>query len=114
MPAEVVAVELTVSVDDTAAVPVMLTGDGRLQVTGLVAPDGEVTKHVTATLPENPFVGVTVMVEVFPLVAPGARLMFWLLAMVNPCTPEAPLTIAMMPSVWMNMPLVSLAVTSTL
>jgi len=115
LPVEVVAVELTVSVEVTAAVPVMLTGVGRLQVMGLTAPVGAaVTAQLTATFPVNPLVGVTVMVEVFPLVAPGAMLRFGLLAMVKPCAPDAPLTMAVRPSVWMNMPLVSLAVTSTL
>ena len=115
MPAVVVAVEATVSVDVTAAVPVMLTGDGILQVTGLVAPVGaDVTVQLTATLPVNPLVGVTEMVEVFPLVAPGAMLMLWLLAMVKPGVADAPLTMAVIPSVWMYIPLASLAVTSTL
>ena len=115
MPVDVVAVEPTVSVDDTAAVPVILTGVGMLQVMGLTAPDGAaVTAQLTATLPVNPLVGVTEMVEVFPLVAPGAMLRFGLLAMVKPCAPDAPLTMAAIASVWMYIPLASLAVTSTL
>jgi hypothetical protein len=86
-----------------------------LQVMGLVAPEGEaVIAQVTATFPVNPLVGVTEMVEVFPLVAPGAILRFVLLVMVKPGAPDAPLTIAVIASVWIYMPLVSLAVTSTL
>jgi hypothetical protein len=97
----VVAVETAVSVKLTAAVPVMLTG-GRglgLQLIGLIAPDGAVTAQVSATLPVNPFVGVTVTVEVFPLVAPGAMLRFGLLVMVKPCALDAPLTMAVIASV---------------
>lgn len=44
----------------------------RLQVGGLVAPDGlEVMAHVKATIPENPFVGVTTMGVVFPVETPA-------------------------------------------
>jgi hypothetical protein len=47
-------------------VPLTETDVGeRLHVTGLVAPDGDVvTAQVSATVPENEFVGVTVIVEV--------------------------------------------------
>jgi hypothetical protein len=44
----------------------------RLHVVGLVAPDGEVViAHVSATVPVNELPGVTVMVDVLPLAAPG-------------------------------------------
>jgi hypothetical protein len=97
----VVAVEATLSVEFTLAeFGMLITGLGiKLQVMGLVAPDGPVTAQVRATLPVNPFVGVTEIVEVFPLVAPGTMLRFVLLVMVKPCAPDAPLTMAVMPSV---------------
>src|SRR4051794_40525928 len=48
----------------------------RLQVTGLVAPAGEiVTAHDRATVPVNELAGVTAMVEVLPLADPGVTLM---------------------------------------
>ena len=53
-----------------AAVPVTVA-DGMLQVTGLVALAGEVvTAQVSVTEPVNPFDGVTLTVEVLPVVAP--------------------------------------------
>ena len=57
-----------------AVAPVMLTGlvEPKLRVGGSCAPFAlEVTAAVSATLPVKPPVGVTVMVEVFPVVAPG-------------------------------------------
>ena len=53
----------------------MVTGlvKPKLKVGGSVAPLGlDVTAAVSATLPVKPPEGVTVMVEVFPVVAPGA------------------------------------------
>jgi len=48
----------------------------RLHVVGLVAPLGEfVIEHVRDTVPVKELEGVTVMVEVLPLVAPGVTLM---------------------------------------
>lgn len=58
-----------------AVVLVMLTGVvvPKLQLGKSSAPDGlEVSAQVRATLPVNPPLGVTVMVEVLPLAAPGA------------------------------------------
>lgn len=52
----------------------MLTGlvEPKLKVGGYWAPVGlEVTAAVSTTLPVKPPAGVTVMVEVFPVVAPG-------------------------------------------
>lgn len=68
VPGVVVEVVLTVAVD----VPAPLTVVGlKVTVGGLVAPDGPaVTAAVRATLPVKPLFGVTVIVEVFPLVAP--------------------------------------------
>jgi hypothetical protein len=71
----VVAVESTVSVEVTAAVPVTSGEVGlRLQVAGLVAPLGPVTAQVRFTVPVNPPDGVTEMTEVLFVVAPGTRL----------------------------------------
>ena len=70
----VAAVVVIVSVAVPAEVPVMLTGlvEPKLKVGGYCAPVGlEVTAAVSATLPVKPPVGVTVMAEVFPVVAPG-------------------------------------------
>ena len=61
----------TVRVAVAAAVPVKLAVAGTLQVTGLVAPAGEVvTAQARATEPVSPFDGVTLTVEVLPVVAP--------------------------------------------
>ena len=54
--------------------PVMLTGvvDPKLKVGGYWAPTGpDVIVAVSATLLVKPPLGVTVIVEVFPVVAPG-------------------------------------------
>jgi len=56
-------------------VPVMLTGlvAPKLKVGGYWAPFGlDAIAAVNATLPVKPPSGVTLMVEVFPVVAPGA------------------------------------------
>lgn len=56
-------------------VPVMLTGlvKPKLKVGRYWAPEGlEVIAAASATLPAKPPVGVTVIVEVFPVTAPGA------------------------------------------
>ena len=68
------AVVETVRVAAPAVVPEMLTGvvDPKLKVGGYWAPDGlDVRAAVNATLPVKPPAGVTVMVDVFPVVAPG-------------------------------------------
>ncbi len=65
MPVVVVAVLVMVSVEVVAAAPVIDADAGdSAQVGTLVAPDGPVTEHVSATLPVKPFVGVAVTVEV--------------------------------------------------
>ena len=70
-------VVVAVSVEVCAAALLIETDAGeRLQVAGLVAPAGElVTKHDSEIVPVNELEGVTVTVEVLPLVAPGAALM---------------------------------------
>ena len=68
------AVVENVSVAVSAVAPVILTGvvELKLNVGGSWAPVGlDVTAAVSATLPVNPPLGVTVMVDVLPLVAPG-------------------------------------------
>jgi hypothetical protein len=68
-----VDVVLAVSVAVSAVELLIVTDVGeRLQVTGLVALDGDVvTAQVSATVPLNELDGVTVIVEVLPDVAPG-------------------------------------------
>ena len=46
----------------------------REQVTGLVAPVGPVTAQVKSTVPVNPPDGVTLIADVFPVVAPAVKL----------------------------------------
>jgi hypothetical protein len=59
-------------VADMPEVPVMSTDVGeRLHVAALVALAGPLTEQVRSTVPVNEFSGVTVMVEVLPVVAPG-------------------------------------------
>lgn len=66
---------VTASVDVKADVPVMLTEVGdRAQVAGLLAAVG-LTAQVRATVPVKPPEGVTLMVEVLPVVAPAATVM---------------------------------------
>jgi hypothetical protein len=70
----VAAVVLIVRVAVPAVVPVMLTGlvEPKLKVGGYWAPVGlEVTAAVSSTLPVKPPAGVTVMEELFPVLAPG-------------------------------------------
>jgi len=69
------AVVETVRVAGTPVVPVMLTGlvEPKLNVGTYWAPAGlEVMAAASVTLPVKPPTGVTVMVVVFPEVAPGA------------------------------------------
>lgn len=73
----VIAVVEMVSVQVPADAPVMLTGvvAPKLKVGRLVAPVGLVARAaVKATLPVKPPLGVTLTVDVFPVVAPGATL----------------------------------------
>ena len=73
---EELAVVATVRVPVPAALPVMLTGlEFKLKVGGATAPLGLVViAAVRATLPVNPPVGVRVIVDVLPVVAPAAML----------------------------------------
>jgi hypothetical protein len=71
----VAAVVENVSVAVPAATPVIATGVvvPKLRVGGYRLPVGlDVIAAVNATLPVNPPVGVSVIVEAFPVVAPGA------------------------------------------
>ena len=70
----VAAVVVTVRVPVPFEAPVMLTGDvaPKLKVGGSVAPVGlDARAAVRVTLPVNPPLGMTVMVAVLPVVAPG-------------------------------------------
>jgi hydrogenase maturation factor len=69
----VAAVVPIVRVEVCAVVPLRVTDVGeRLHVAGLLEAVG-LMEHVRLTVPKNPpDPGVTVMVEVFPVVAPGA------------------------------------------
>ena len=70
----VAAVVLMVRVAVSAVAPVILTGlvVPKLKVGGSLPPVGpDVTEAVSVTLPVKPPLGVTVTVEVFPVVAPG-------------------------------------------
>jgi hypothetical protein len=70
----VTAVVVMVRVAVPAPAPVMLTGmvEPKLRVGGYCAPVGlDVRAAVSATLPVKPPEGVTVIVEVFPVVEPG-------------------------------------------
>jgi hypothetical protein len=71
------AVVITVRVSAPAALPVMLTGlvELKLKVGGATALPGLLARAaVRVTLPVKPPVGVTVIVDVLPVVAPGATL----------------------------------------
>jgi hypothetical protein len=69
----VVDVVAAVRMEVCAAAVLMETEVGdKLQAAGLVAPVGdEVTAQARETVPVNEFAGVTVMVDVLPLVPPG-------------------------------------------
>lgn len=74
---EELAVVTIVRVPVPATLPVMLTGlvELKLKAGGIEAPLGLVViTAIRATLPVKPPVGVMVMVEVLPVVAPGATL----------------------------------------
>src|ERR1039458_8417159 len=83
--AEVVAaVVATVSVEVCAVAPLMVTEAGeRLHVAGSLAATG-LTAQVRATAPVSPFEGVTVIVELLPVVAPGTTVMLPLLVKAKP------------------------------
>jgi hypothetical protein len=94
------AVVLMVSVAVPAVAPVILTGlvEPKLNVGGYWAPDGlEVIAAVSATFPVKPPAGVTVIVDVFPVVTPGVTVTAVLLkaneglVTVTEAVPEAPL-----------------------
>ena len=83
---EELAVVTIVRVPVPTGLPVMLTGlvELKLRVGGTTAPLGlVVTTAVRATLPVKPPVGVRVIVEVFPVVAPAVTLMLPLLLSVK-------------------------------
>jgi hypothetical protein len=70
-PAVVGAVVKTVSVDVCAEPPLSVTEAGlKLHVAGSLAATG-LTVQLRFTVPENPFIPATLIVEVFPVCAPG-------------------------------------------
>lgn len=78
------AVVLRVITSICAVVPLMVTDDeAKPHVGGSLAPVGPVTAQVRLTVPVNPPDGVTLIVEVFPLVAPGLTDMLPLLLRAN-------------------------------
>ena len=109
------ALELIVRVAVTGLAETTFTGEVTVQVAGLDPVGADVAAQVRATLPVNPFVGFTEMVEVFPVVAPARIFMFPEPVIVKPGVAlDAPLTIAVRASVWIYVPLESMAVMSTL
>jgi hypothetical protein len=104
------AVVEAVSVEVTAAEAVILAVAGdRLQVAGSLAAVG-LMLQVSATLPVNPPEGVTLMVEVFPVVAPGETVMLPLLVRAK-ADAEAGVTITVTGVVEVNEPLVPVTAT---
>ena len=92
------SVELSVSVAVTAEVLLMVTGEDTLHVGGV--PVVGVTAQVRATDPVKPPTGVTVIVEVLPVVAPASTAMLPLLATMKLVLPAGdPLTTPCTPSV---------------
>lgn len=82
-------VVVAVRVDVCGAVLLMEMEAGESpQVVGLVAPAGElVMEQARETVPVNELDGVTVIVEVLPVVAPGATVMFPLFESVKSLLP---------------------------
>jgi hypothetical protein len=76
--AEVAAVVLIVSVEVTAPLVISTEAGDKLQVARAVEAF-DVNVQASATVPVNPLEGVTVMVDVFPVVAPGLTEIFPLL-----------------------------------
>ena len=108
---------VTVSTSVCAAVLLIVTdGDARLHVAGLVAPDGPLTAQVRPTAPVNPPEGVTVIVDVLPVVAPATMgRVAGLDASVMPGTAAAePATTNSRPRVCTYFPVESTPVSSTL
>src|SRR5580698_8066530 len=86
-----------------------------VHVGALMPPGGLLRRQVSATVPVYAFEGVTVTVEVLPVVAPTVTVMLPLLVRAKVGVVEAgPATIAWIPSVWTKVPVAFLPVTSTL
>jgi len=83
-PPAIAAVVVTVSVEVCAVLPLSVTEAGlRLQAAGSLAAVGLI-EQLRFTVPKKPFVPVTLMIEVFPVVAPG-------LTVIAPSLPAPPL-----------------------
>jgi hypothetical protein len=78
-----VVLEVVVIVSTSVPVPPATVADARAQVAGLVAPAGLDTAQVRATADAKPFAGVTVIVEVLPVVAPAAMVILPLFVKAN-------------------------------
>jgi hypothetical protein len=103
-----------VNVEGTAIVPTV-TGDRTEQVTGLTTvPAGLATAQVSVTDPVNPSVGVTLIDEVLPAVAPCTTVMLPPLPKVNEGVAVEPLTVASIPNVCTYLPVESWPMISTL
>ena len=88
------AVVVIVKVAVATLVPLIEIEDGTLQ-DGLVVVDPlpPETAQESEIAPVNPLTGVTVMVAVLPVVAPGATLMFPLPVRLKPAAPAGAVTI---------------------
>lgn len=102
---------VTVKVAVCAVVPLRVTEVGAT----VQVDEGAVTAQLNATEPVKPPIGVTVMVEVLPVVAPAFTVMLPLLLRAKLVDPALdPVTTACTPAVWTILPVGSVAVISTL
>jgi len=84
-PGVVPVVVVMVSCEFSGPAPVTFTEAGSTPQVGATMPGGGLTiKQESATVPVKPLVGVTVMAEVFPVVAPGSTVMLPPLLSVKP------------------------------
>lgn len=102
---------VTVSVAVCAVAPLISTEEGvTVQVAGLVAPLGPLGMQLRLTVPVRPLTGVTVMMEVLPVVAPAVTVMLPPLVSVKPGTGGAE-TVAVTVVVWVTVPAVPVTFT---
>ena len=104
----VAAVLFTVSVAVAALVPETVTEAGTLQVGALVGLTMlVVTAQERLTWPVKPPEGEALMVEVLPVVAPGAMVIPPLLLRLNPASAEVPVTVTLTLVVAVILPVVA-------
>jgi hypothetical protein len=101
-----------VRVPVAAVVPAIVTEDVTPQVGAVMPPGGFVSAQVRLTVPVNPFDGVTVIVEVFPDVAPAVTVTPPLLE--SAMAGEELATCARRFSVWTYSPVVSFPIIAML